>query len=68
MWRVDGQGMISPSPSLKGEWKIDAGKERVFRYRLIVHRGKGEAKVLADEHARWLSATPAATTAAAPGK
>ena len=59
--------MISPSPSLKGDWKIDAGKERTFRYRLIIHRGKGEPKVLADEHARWLSATPV-VSAAAPAK
>jgi hypothetical protein len=53
-WRVDGQGLINPSPSLKGDWNIAAGKERVFSYRMIIHRGKGDPKQLADEHARWV--------------
>jgi putative heme-binding domain-containing protein len=66
-WRVDGQGLINPSPSLKGDWQIDANKERIFNYRLIIHRGKGDPKFLSDEHARWappVSKTP--VTAAPP--
>jgi hypothetical protein len=53
-WRVDGQGLINPSPSLKGDWQIDANKERAFNYRLLIHRGKGDPKLFSDEHARWI--------------
>jgi putative heme-binding domain-containing protein len=45
-WRVDGQGMINPSPSLSGRWSIPEGGEKRFRYRLLVHRGAGDAAVL----------------------
>jgi hypothetical protein len=41
-WRVDSQGLINPSPSLAGDWHLEPGEDRVFRYRLIVHRGQGE--------------------------
>lgn len=44
MWRVDGQGLINPSPSMQGDWTIDRGGSRTFRYRLSVHAGAGEAQ------------------------
>lgn len=43
-WRVDGQGLINPSPSLQGDWSIPAGQEKTFHYRLSVHTGPGDAK------------------------
>jgi putative membrane-bound dehydrogenase-like protein len=53
LWRVDGQGMINPCPSLTGDWSIAAGRERLFRYRLVVHRGAGTAEVINREHERF---------------
>jgi hypothetical protein len=55
MWRVDGQGMINPSPSLKGAWKIGAGKEVTFRYRLLVHKGAADPKIINAEQAAYTS-------------
>jgi hypothetical protein len=52
-WRVDGQGMINPCPSLSGDWSIDLGRERTFRYRLVVHQGAGSAELLEREHERF---------------
>ncbi len=43
MWRVDGQGLINPSPSLQGDWSIEPSRERTFHYRLTVHEGAGDA-------------------------
>jgi putative membrane-bound dehydrogenase-like protein len=48
-WRVDGQGMINPSPSLKGDWSIPAGGSRAFHYRLIVHAGPANSEKLKAE-------------------
>ncbi len=45
-WRVDGQGLINPSPSLQGDWSIEAAKDRTFHYRLVVHPGAGDAVAL----------------------
>src|SRR5688572_25238635 len=50
MWRVDAQGLINPSPSLQGDWSIEPGRERTFHYRLAVHEGAGDAKVLDAAH------------------
>jgi putative membrane-bound dehydrogenase-like protein len=52
-WRVDGQGMISPSPSLGGDWLIGAKKEMTFRYRIVVHRGPGDPAALSAEADRF---------------
>jgi hypothetical protein len=46
-WRVDGQGLINPCPSLLGAWRIDPGHEQVFRYRLVVHAGPADPARLA---------------------
>jgi hypothetical protein len=45
-WRVDQQGLINPSPSLAGAWLLGEGEERMFRYRLVVYRGKADGEVL----------------------
>ena len=39
-WRVDGQGLINPSPSLQGDWSIGPNQERTYHYRLTVHQGE----------------------------
>ncbi len=49
-WRVDRQGLINPSPSLLGDWRLEPGEDQVFRYRLVVHRGAGQFDLL---QARW---------------
>ncbi|HEX7859534.1 MAG TPA: PVC-type heme-binding CxxCH protein [Verrucomicrobiae bacterium] len=43
MWRVDGQGLINPSPSLQGDWSIEPNRARTYHYRLSVHQGPGDA-------------------------
>jgi hypothetical protein len=49
-WRVDHQGLINPSPSLLGDWRLEPGEDSVFRYRLVVHRGVGSFDQL---QSRW---------------
>lgn len=41
-WRVDGQGLINPSPSLQGSWLLRPGERHAFRYRLVVHAGQAD--------------------------
>ena len=45
-WRVDEQGLINPAVSLLGNWSLAAGKERVFRYGILLYRGPGRAETL----------------------
>jgi hypothetical protein len=52
-WRVDGQGLINPSPSLQGDWTVD-DDGRAFRYRLVVHAGLGDPARLAAWHAAYV--------------
>ncbi len=49
-WRVDYKGLINPSPSLAGDWSIAEGDETTLVYRLIVHRDKADADMLARLH------------------
>jgi hypothetical protein len=56
-WRVDEQGLINPAVSLLGDWSLPAGKERAFRYRLLIYRGPGEAEVL-NKQFQAFAATP----------
>jgi putative membrane-bound dehydrogenase-like protein len=48
-WRVDGQGLINPSPSIAGEWSIPQWRSRSFRYRLVVFKGKATSAVISRE-------------------
>jgi putative membrane-bound dehydrogenase-like protein len=52
-WRVDGQGLINPAITAFEPLRLPAGKTTAFRYRLIVHRGHGDAKMLDAEFERW---------------
>jgi hypothetical protein len=52
-WRVDGQGLINPSPSLQGAWRIEADQDQVFRYRLVVHAGQADPYRLGSLHAAF---------------
>jgi hypothetical protein len=45
-WRVDEQGLINPAVSLQGDWSLAAGKERGFRYGILIYRGPGRAETL----------------------
>jgi len=49
-WRVDGHGLINPSPSLAGDWSITDGDEVSFVYRLLVHAGKPDPDLLDHLH------------------
>lgn len=60
-WRVDSFGLISPSPSLAGEWSIAAGEELSFAYRLIVHAGKADAELLDRLHEEFAEEAVLAT-------
>ena len=55
-WRVDEQGLINPDVSMLGDWSIPAGKERAFRYRILVYRGPARAEGL-NEQFRAFAAT-----------
>jgi putative heme-binding domain-containing protein len=48
-WWVDEQGLLSPSLTLPGDWSLKAGKERVYRYRIVVYKGPGSAALLRRE-------------------
>jgi putative heme-binding domain-containing protein len=64
-WRVDEQGLINPAISLRRDWTIPAGKERCFRYGILVYRGPGQPDAL-NRHFRTFAATPG-TMAPHPG-
>jgi hypothetical protein len=53
---VDEQGLINPNVSMLGDWSIQAGKERTFRYRILVYRGPARAELL-NEQFREFAAT-----------
>jgi putative membrane-bound dehydrogenase-like protein len=59
-WRVDEQGLINPDVSMTADWSIRAGKERTFRYRILVYRGPRQADALNKEFQAF--ALPAART------
>jgi len=45
-WRVDEQGLINPAVALLGDWSLKAGKERVFRYGILIYRGPGRPEAV----------------------
>jgi putative heme-binding domain-containing protein len=45
-WSVDEQGLLSPSLTGQEGWSLCAGKERVYRYRIVVYQGPGRAAML----------------------
>jgi len=55
-WRVDDQGLINPAITAAGPLTLPAGEEAVFRYRLVIHLGHGDAEVLDEEHRIWTQA------------
>jgi hypothetical protein len=52
-WRVDGHGLINPSPSLAGDWSIAEGEETSFVYRLVVHAGRADPDALDHLHEQF---------------
>jgi hypothetical protein len=52
-WRVDGQGLINPSPALQEEWSLGSRRKQVFRYHILVYRGPGKPDHLATEFERF---------------
>jgi len=45
-WRADEQGLINPNVSFAADWSIAAGKQRLFKYRLVVYRGSATQEQL----------------------
>ncbi len=52
-WRVDAQGMISPSNSIQGDWSIPEWRSKQFRYRLVVFRDAASDATLTKELGRF---------------
>jgi hypothetical protein len=52
-WRVDGHGLVNPSPSLAGDWSIAEGEEASFVYRLVVHAGRPDPDQLDHLHEQF---------------
>jgi hypothetical protein len=46
-WRADEQGLINPNVSFAADWSIAAGKQQLFKYRLVVYRGSATQEQLA---------------------
>ena len=45
-WRADEQGLINPNVSFSADWSIAAGKQQLFKYRLLVYRGSATQEQL----------------------
>jgi hypothetical protein len=45
-WRADEQGLINPNVSFGADWSIAAGKQQLFKYRLLVYRGSATPEQL----------------------
>jgi hypothetical protein len=58
-WRVDEQGLINPAVSLAGGWTLAAGRERVFRYGVLIFRGPGRADALDRQFKAFAAPAPA---------
>jgi putative membrane-bound dehydrogenase-like protein len=56
-WRVDGHGLISPSPSIQGPWSIPEFASQKRRYRVVVFKGPAAAARL-DRSFEAFSAVP----------
>jgi putative heme-binding domain-containing protein len=67
-WRVDEQGLINPAVSLLGDWSLVAGKERSFRYGVLIYRGPGQAEFLERQFKAFAAATRAVTPREGPKK
>jgi putative membrane-bound dehydrogenase-like protein len=52
-WRVDEQFGVGPSRARQGDWRIDAGKERVFRHRFIVYSGDLNDADITEQWTAW---------------
>ena len=52
-WRLDRQGLVNPSISAREPVSLDAGESITYRYRLLVHDGHGERRLLEEEYRRW---------------
>jgi putative heme-binding domain-containing protein len=59
-WRADEQGLINPNVSALSDWSIPAGKQRVFRYQLLIYHDTATREQL---QARYQNFTAAAAHA-----
>ena len=56
-WRADEQGLINPNVSALSDWSIPAGKEKIFRYRLLVYRNSATREQLQARYQNFAAAT-----------
>jgi hypothetical protein len=54
----EGKGIIQPAIASGGPLVLPAGKPATFRYRVFVHRGRVDRKVLAEEFRAWAASMP----------
>jgi putative heme-binding domain-containing protein len=64
-WRVDELGLLNPSLTMSGGWSLAAGKERVYRYRIVVYKGTGRVDMLERQFAAFASAPDVSVSGAA---
>ncbi len=54
MWRVDDQFGVGPSPSRKGEWKIEKDQSTTIRHQLLVYTGEFNDLMAADYWTKFI--------------
>lgn len=52
-WRADGQGLADCAITARGPLALPRGKTATFRWRLIVHEGRGDPRDLEEELREW---------------
>ena len=67
-WHLDEQGLLTPSLTGLNGWSLDAGKERVYRYRIVVYKGPGRADTLGRQFETFATSPTAATPSGASKK
>ena len=70
-WRADEQGLINPNVSFASDWSIAAGKQQLFKYRLVVYQGSATREQLSARFKAFAgdglkTPAPAAATTATP--
>ena len=52
-WRVDAQFGVGPSRARQGDWAIEAGKEKIFKHRFVIHTGELNDKDITEQWSAW---------------
>ncbi|MBL8994152.1 MAG: PmoA family protein [Spirochaetia bacterium] len=52
-WRIDGQYGIGPSPCRLGQWSLEQGESKTFRYRVLAYLGQPETGFLENQFVQF---------------